>query len=143
MNVNDFSGAKLAVVIQDQVLAFLRDDRAGIPFPGLWDLPGGGRELDESPVECAVRETFEETGVVIDARCITWRRAYRNERPGGLAQWFMVAEPGWLVRPALRLGNEGQAVRWMPMQGFLDRGDAIPHLQERLGHYLAERVAGA
>ncbi len=41
---SDFHGAKLAVLSKGQVLAFLRDDRRDIPWPGMWDLPGGGRE---------------------------------------------------------------------------------------------------
>lgn len=33
--------------------------------PGRWYLPGGGIEFGESPAECAVRETQEETGLSI------------------------------------------------------------------------------
>ena len=33
--------------------------------PGRWYLPGGGIEFGESPAECAVRETREETGLSI------------------------------------------------------------------------------
>ena len=62
MNINDFSGAKLAILAKGHVLAMLRDDRPDIPYPNLWDLPGGGRQNDEDPVQCALRETFEETG---------------------------------------------------------------------------------
>ena len=54
------------------------------------------------------------------------------------ATWFMVARPGWLCLPRPQLGREGQAVRWMPLQAFLDRDDAIPHLQARLRDYLAD-----
>ena len=35
----------------------------GIPWPAFWDLPGGGREGTESPVECVLRETHEEFGL--------------------------------------------------------------------------------
>lgn len=31
-----------------------------------WDVPKGGAELNETPVESAIREVFEETGVVIN-----------------------------------------------------------------------------
>ena len=33
--------------------------------PSRWYLPGGGIELGESPAQCAVRETQEETGLSI------------------------------------------------------------------------------
>ena len=40
----DFSGAKIVLKCEDRLLTYLRDDKPGIPFPGIWDLPGGGRE---------------------------------------------------------------------------------------------------
>ena len=133
MQVKDFNGAKLAVLCAGQVLTFLRDDRRDIPYPGMWELPGGGREAGESPVECALRETWEETGLMLRPQDVVWQREYVG---GSGATWFLVAEPGWLCLPAPRLGTEGQAVRWMPVAGFLARRDAVGHLQARLGDFL-------
>ena len=48
-DVRDFEGAKIAVIVGERVLALLRDDRADLPWPGHWDLPGGGREGGETP----------------------------------------------------------------------------------------------
>jgi len=129
-----FCGAKLAVISAGKVLAFLRDDRDGISWPGLWDLPGGGRERFETPVECAIRETFEEAGLMLRPAEVTWQREYVEEK--GRRTWFLVAEPGWLCLPPLRLGSEGQAVRWMAVDAFLALEGAVPHLQERLRSYL-------
>lgn len=42
-----------------QVLLIQRSDN------GLWALPGGCQNLDETPAACAIRECFEETGYVI------------------------------------------------------------------------------
>lgn len=33
---------------------------------GLWALPGGCQELNETSAECARREYFEETGLIIE-----------------------------------------------------------------------------
>ncbi|MGC1332995.1 NUDIX domain-containing protein, partial [Pseudomonas sp.] len=52
-----FSGAKIALLCDDLILIYQRDDKPNIPWPGLWDLPGGGREDDETPLQTAVRET--------------------------------------------------------------------------------------
>jgi 8-oxo-dGTP diphosphatase len=43
-----------------EVLLLLRDDRPDIPYPNMWDLPGGHVETDETPQACIVREMIEE-----------------------------------------------------------------------------------
>lgn len=142
MTQADFSGAKVAVLAGGKVLTLLRDDRQGLPFAGMWDLPGGGREGAEGPLDCALREAFEETGVRVDRGSVRWERVFPG--PGEEApRWFFVAEPGWLALPKPRLGDEGQAVRWMPEDEFLARGDAIGAFQERLRAYRAEKAVRA
>lgn len=136
MNINDFSGAKLAVLARDHVLTLLRDDFDHIPYPNLWDLPGGGREGSEAPLDCALRETFEETGLRVSPLDVSWKRIYPNPQKGALAHWFFVAKPGWLTLPPVQLGNEGQELRWMPVDSFLAHDRAVPHLQSRLRDYL-------
>ncbi len=129
-----FSGAKLAVISAGKVLAFLRDERTDIQWPGLWDLPGGGREPGETPVDCAIRETGEETGVMLRPSEVVWQRDFQEDKGG--RTWFLVAAPGWLCLPAPKLSIEGQAVRWMAVEQFLALPDAVPHMQARLRAYL-------
>ena len=139
METANFCGAKLAVIAAGQVLALLRDDKPGLPFAGLWDLPGGGREAGETPLDCALRETLEETGLRVPESAITWDRVYANPRPDRWPTWFFVAEPGWLALPHVRLGDEGQDLRWFPVDQFVAMQGAIGHLQSRLREYLAEK----
>lgn len=131
-----FSGAKIAILNAGKVLTLRRDDRADIPWPGMWDLPGGGREMGETPLDCAIRETREEAGVMLSPGDVVWEREFFGV--AGRSTWFLVARPGWLCLPMLKLGDEGSLVRWMPVAGFLALTDAVPHLQARLGGYLAE-----
>ena len=143
METANFCGAKLAVIAAGQVLTLQRDNKPGLPYPGLWDLPGGGREPGETPLDCALRETLEETGLRVPESAITWDRVYANPRPDRWPTWFFVAEPGWLALPHVRLGDEGQDLRWMPVETFLEMDGAITHLQSRLRDYFAEKEAQA
>ena len=40
----EFTGCKIALICEGQILTILRDDKETIPYPNMWDLPGGGRE---------------------------------------------------------------------------------------------------
>jgi 8-oxo-dGTP diphosphatase len=46
-----------------EVLLLLRDDIPTIPYPGMWDIPGGHVEPNETPSACIVREMKEEMGI--------------------------------------------------------------------------------
>ena len=59
MTDKHFGGAKIALLCGNSVLTYQRDDKPDIPWPGCWDLPGGGRENDETPLQCVQRETLE------------------------------------------------------------------------------------
>lgn len=44
----------------NEFLLLLRDDKDSIPFPNMWDIPGGKVEKDENPEETVRREMNEE-----------------------------------------------------------------------------------
>ncbi len=59
-----FKGCSLLLInSHDEVLLLLRDDIPAIPYPGMWDLPGGHVEPGETPFACIVREISEEMGL--------------------------------------------------------------------------------
>ena len=49
-----------------QILLLLRDNISSIPYPNMWDVPGGHVEKDETPEECIVREMKEEMNLALD-----------------------------------------------------------------------------
>lgn len=46
-----------------QVLLLLRDNISSIPYPNMWDIPGGLVEENETPEQTIVREMKEEIGM--------------------------------------------------------------------------------
>ncbi|MDB5182177.1 MAG: hydrolase [Candidatus Saccharibacteria bacterium] len=59
------SGTK--VILEDpqgRILACQRDNNPAIPFPDLWDFPGGGAEPGETLLQCGIRELEEEFGLI-------------------------------------------------------------------------------
>jgi 8-oxo-dGTP diphosphatase len=128
----DFSGTKIALLYGSRLLVYLRDQKDDIPFPGMWDLPGGGREGDESPVECVLREVFEEFGMAIAAETVTNLTKYKSATLGGPDTYFCVAALTQAEIDTIRFGEEGQ--RWLMMQitEFLAHDQAIAHMKLRL-----------
>jgi 8-oxo-dGTP diphosphatase len=51
---------------EGRILLFLRDNKSDLPYPNMWDVPGGHVEADESPEKCITREMKEEMALVLD-----------------------------------------------------------------------------
>jgi 8-oxo-dGTP diphosphatase len=47
----------------NEVLLILRDNKQEIPYPNMWDIPGGMVEKNETAVEAIKREIYEELGL--------------------------------------------------------------------------------
>ena len=50
-------------IIRDNKIALIKKARGG--YTGLLDIPGGGIEHDETPVDALKRELMEEAGVTV------------------------------------------------------------------------------
>ncbi len=132
----DFSGAKIALICGGSVLTYRRDNKANIPYPNQWDLAGGGREDTETPEQCALRETYEEFGLIIDVSRVFWKRRYPHALNPAEGAFFMVAEITEAEIDGISFGDEGQCWKMMAFQEFLHHPNAVAPLQERLRHFL-------
>lgn len=55
-----FGAGILLLNSNNELLMLLRDDKKGIPYPNMWDIPGGRVESGEIPEETIKREMIEE-----------------------------------------------------------------------------------
>lgn len=138
-NPSPFSGSKIGLLCQGSLLTYQRDDKPTIPWPGLWDLPGGGREENETPLECAIRETWEEFGLTLNSDWVVWSQVYPGQGLDGLDTWFFVAEVPSCTFNQISFGDEGQRWALTTVDTFLANPDAIGHLQQRLREFLSSQ----
>ena len=132
----DFDGAKLALYCGEFLAVIRRDDRPDLPYPDYWDLPGGGREDNESPLRCALRECREELGLAVPASLIRWKKAFEMD---GRTKWFFVAELPLEASREIWFGNEGQGWELMEEADFLSHPKVVPGFQDRLREWIAVR----
>jgi len=101
--------ATLVYAIDDDKVLVHR--RAKAPNAGLWVAPGGKLEPDESPMECAIREMREETGLEIADPLL--RGVMTEVSPRDDYQWltFIFAATRWQgeLAPAPGIGE----FRWV------------------------------
>lgn len=125
--MQSFVGSKLLLTRGDCLLTLLRDDVDHIPFPAHWDLPGGGPEGDETPIACALREVFEEFGLILATSRLTAHR-FGADRPS----WLFAGQLTQADIDGIRFGDEGQEWRLMPVAEYVAHPRAVPHFRQRV-----------
>ena len=114
---------------------------------GQWAIPMGKMELGETPSQCAVRETLEETGVEVEVTGLLgiysdpgYIVAYDDHVDpsvfGEVRQEFEITLVGRPVNGEPAPTAEATAVRWF-YPGELDALDIHPRMRRQLADYLA------
>ena len=131
----EFSGSKLAYIYKDSLLVYKRDENPDIPFPGLWDFPGGGREGNESPEVCVLRELNEEFSITFPESRFVYKKLVPSHNGKGHS-YFFVALGAKEEIESISFGEEGQYWKLMPIKEYLSHPESIPVLIRRLNGYL-------
>lgn len=134
---DEFTGCKLAYIINGQLLVYKRDDFPHIPFPGLWDFPSGGREGNETPEECVLRELNEEFGLSLPEAHLVFKKKVPDYLNTGNS-FFFVAEGQQTEIDAIVFGSEGQCWQLMVIDEYFSHPQAIPLLINRLLDFLKD-----
>lgn len=136
--IEPFSASKLAYILNDKLLVYLRDDFAHIPFPNMWDFPGGAREGDETPEQCVLRELEEEFSIKLDESRLIYTTKGMNYNNTGIS-YFFVAEGRQAEIDAIVFSEEGQYWQLMDIAEFMAHPQGIERLKVRLQGFLNSR----
>ncbi|RJE79303.1 NUDIX hydrolase [Paracoccus sp. JM45] len=139
--MSDFNGAKLLLTCGADMLVYLRDDKPDIPFPAHWDLPGGGREGQETPIKCALRELDEEFSLHLPPESLRGH-AFPSLQMPQMMSWLFTGRITDADIAAIRFGEEGQEWCMMPIAAYLAHPRRIPHFCDwilRSGHTTHQR----
>jgi 8-oxo-dGTP pyrophosphatase MutT (NUDIX family) len=112
-----------------------------------WAIPMGRMELGETPAACAVRETFEETGVQVEVTGLLgiysdpgYVVAYDDHddpsRYGEVRQEFEITLLGRPIGGAPTENDEADAVRWFHPEE-LSALDIHPRMRQQITDFLA------
>jgi len=138
-----------AVIINNKglVLALER-----INIPGAWQLPQGGLEAHEEPIQGALREVAEETGIVAGLEFLdSYPEPLVYELPvdarsektgrGQVQYWFLFRYPGPADAIDLKKGGEFRSWKWTRFDDLLNlaadfRKPVYRHLARKFRNYL-------
>ena len=136
----DFTGCKIALICDGRILTILRDDKPTIPWPNLWELPGGGREGDESPFECVSREVYEELSIQLLKDDIVWSWIYPSMLDENKNSVFLVGKLTQEQFDSIVFGDEGQGYKLVRLEEFLASDRVVPQLQERVRDFVEKSL---
>lgn len=114
----------------------LLTQRQGGYGDGMWHLPSGKTEADESVEQAVIREAREEVGVHLapaSLRCVHAMHVQHSAEEPRIGFFFEAAR--WGGEPSNREPDKCSAVRWFPFTGLPD--GMIPYPAAGISAYLA------
>ena len=117
-----------AAIVKDGMILMVKQTYKGETF---WTFPGGKIESGETPPQCAIRETKEETGLDIEITGQAFE-SY-SARIDGIYYCFL----GKMVRGTAQLGSDPELgeheqeltdLRWFPLEEMAEHREVKPIL---------------
>lgn len=133
----EFTGVKTALLWEGKLFIYRRDNKPGLRFANLWDFFGGGREANETPMQCLIRELQEELGILIDPRQVVFSKVFPAMHDPSIDAYFMVVNLTDTQAKEYKFGSEGSTCKFIEIKDFMADADVIPYLKPRLASYLA------
>jgi 8-oxo-dGTP diphosphatase len=121
----------VGAIVHDAAGRLLLIRRGRAPGAGLWSLPGGRVEPDESDASAVVRELREETGLEVRPGDLVGR----VERPAPVGVYEIFDYAGVVVGGSLRAGDDAAEVSWVDLAEFeslSSAGEMVDLLAETL-----------
>jgi 8-oxo-dGTP diphosphatase len=81
-------------------------------WPGYWSFPGGKIEDNELLSECAIRETSEEIGIVIEKSDIISESVIMHRGAYGVRLTYFALIENWTNSPAIRESHLADDLAW-------------------------------
>ena len=132
--IKPFTSSKVAIPCDDKLVVILRDYKLESPFPNMWEFPGGRRELNETPEQCAFREVYEELGLEIEK--LLWKKEYPSDDHTEMVSYFFVVSITPERLKDIRFGNEGKGWALMSVNEYMKHDRAIPKMKNKLPDFL-------
>jgi 8-oxo-dGTP diphosphatase len=132
--------------LRDNDLQALLVKRGHPPFAGMWAIPGGFVDIDESLEDAALRELGEETSVrdVYLEQLYTFGEPDRDPRGRVITVAYFALVPANAVQP--RPGDDAAETRWWPLYDLpplaFDHADILAYALKRLRYKLEYTAVG-
>lgn len=115
--------AAVAIINHNKILMLKRIDN------GKWTLPGGTMELNESLINCAVREVREETGLNVRLTDVIGTYTDPEIRieysDGEVRREFTIVYYGTVLNSNVIIDDESSAYAWIPIDSVMEYPMAV------------------
>jgi len=102
-----------AVIVREGRIVLIR--RNNEPYKGMWALPGGFAEANETAERCCEREAHEETGLSVKAKKLIGIFSDPGRDPRGTIAGAYICE---LIGGELKGGDDAKEAKWFPLEGL-------------------------